>query len=128
VSLHSFDWDKERDTSAIDKAERSLLGTVILVPCLLDRAALLGPADFKSALRGQLFGILREFPKRRFDACLVAVEMERRGVKPPNQCGWIAAIGELLDHAIPDDETVIDYVRVIREAAILRRADMRRSG
>lgn len=129
MSLHSFDWDEERDTSAIDKAERALLGTCIDVPHLLDSAALLSGSDFKSPLRGQLFQVLREFPKRRFDACLVAVEMERRGIKPPKNHGWwISVIGELLDHSVPDEDMVFDYVRIIKEAAALRRAGILEGG
>lgn len=126
MSLHSLDWDTERDEAAIDRAEMALLGTFILVPYLLDKAALLTPRDFKRPCRGQLLVCLREFPKRRFDACLVAVEMERRKVSlPGTHRWWIGAIGELLEHAVPDDDMIFDYVRIIREAAILRRVEAR---
>lgn len=128
MSLHVYYWDQDRDPSSIDKAERSLLGTCLLAPYLLDEAALLHGSDFKNLSRGQVFELMREFPRRRFDACLVARELEGRGVQCPSKLGWIAVIAELLDHAVPDDELVKEYVRIIKEAAALRRAGLTEAG
>lgn len=118
-------WRDDRDESAIDQIERSLLGTCIVAPYLLDEAAILSARDFRNELRGVVFETLREFPKRRLDANLLHMELERRGINPPPGApGWATAISSLLDHAVVCDDTVASYVRCIKEAAAMRRAGL----
>lgn len=126
MSLAVSRWHFEQDDASIDRIERALLGSCIVAPYLLDEAALLSKRDFRSELRGTILETLRDFPKRRFDANLLAFELERRGVPPPPDApGWFTAVARLLGDAVVDDETVSSYVRCIKEAAALRRAGLR---
>lgn len=114
-----------RDVTASDRAERALLGTLLVSPALFAAARSLRPEDFRSAPRGEVFAAICALEAREpgsWDAVVLAHELERSGAEPPPGLGWFAAVSSLLDDCAPGDETVPGYVRLIREAAVMRRA------
>jgi len=113
-------WDPEETDTVASRAECALLGSFLISPYMLDKAATLEGRDFSSIYRRHIFETMRSFPRRNFDATLLACELERRLVPPPPGVGWFTAIGVLMDSTAPDD-AIDEYVEHIRAAAILRK-------
>lgn len=106
------DWDAG-DVTASDRAERTLLGALLVAPYLLGHARILEPHDFRNNSRGQVFSVLRNMG--HVDSVLLALEMERQRLRPPDgMTGWQDAIGRLLGEAFVDDELAPEYARSSR--------------
>lgn len=116
-------------TGAIDLVERGLIGTILLQPDVrLDCMSRgLEPADFSSPGRSAVYDVIQKV--RHPDIALIALELERRGVKPPDGLpGWATALASTLDVCPYDDDAVTHYIDAIRWAAAERRVKARRNG
>lgn len=116
------DWTNESSPAAIDVLEKAYLGGCILVPSWLDFGASLRADHFKVQARGFVFDTMRSFPRRAFDAELLAVALDKSG-RPAPAGSWGWCVGHLLDVASAHEDLMPQYVRCIKEAAALRRAE-----
>lgn len=132
----AWDWqDHHGETSVSDRAERALLGAILMTGDLdLDRIERLRPEDFRSSHRGAVLSAMRRlaFRKVPIDATSLAHELERGKVAPPPDLGWVGAVDSLLESFIRfvravDDVLMDEWARIVSEAAILRRRSAWRS-
>lgn len=117
------DWYDYRSGKALANIERALLGTFLVFPTWLDEAALLEGNDFENTIRGVVFNTMRAFPKRKFDGLLLADTLEKNRVFCPTNLGWVPTLADLMNrYVLCDPVDVAAYVRIVKEAAALRRA------
>lgn len=110
----------------IDKVERALLGALIICPSLLEKCASLKPSDFSDKYRARVYEeivALGEFA----DAPMVAIRLEEKRVAPPHGHGWVSVVCAYMDDCLVDDDAVSAYAQKIKEHAIARRLEARRT-
>lgn len=120
-------WDdpdsRRSRTSVSDRAERALLGALLITNDVA-AAAGLTPAMFRSKQRGAAFAAMQE-AGAEFDALTLAARLENCDVPAPGG-DWVVALAACLDDTSAD--LARQYARIIKEAAVERRAEARRAG
>lgn len=110
------------DEGATHRVERALVGTIITTPSTLDECATLERRHFLAPFRFDIIECARSFPKRQYDAGLLAITLEQRHgwMIPSGSTSWAVAVGGLMDFALWDPDLVPAYVKAVRRAATVR--------
>lgn len=107
-------------------AERALLATVLFDPFLFEAAKVLSPEAFGDSYNGTVWQTMHDLNRRRRVISLVTIAeaLQASGrPSPPGTSGWAEASAALLDSDfLPEETSVREYLRVILEASVRRRA------
>ncbi len=106
--------------TASDRAERSLLASIVLAPYMLELTTRLEPRDFRSPRRGQVLSAMRGLTARGvpWDCVVLVYELER--LHGPGSPPWRVVIGDVMAEASCAEEFVEGYARIVLEASLLR--------
>lgn len=105
-------------SEALRAVERSLIGTLLCVPCLIDRCKKLDGTEFLEQDYARVFDTLRRFRKKSKPWNMETVVCSLEGVygDPGPHWPvpwWVDVLGEALTHVAPEDQIVDQYVDIL---------------
>lgn len=111
----------DRMPPADTDAERSVLGSILLKPDVIDDVAtLVEPADFYDQAHGTLYRHLRDMQHagERIDVALLTARLKDKGdLEPIGGTAYLYKIGQ----CVPNAAHAVYYAKIVREKAIRRR-------
>jgi|GEM_PF-3138773 len=116
------EWPGDSCEPPISRLETALLGSLIVIPEWMDRAAILNDRDFGCPARAQMFDVMRSFPKRSYEPTTLYVELYRQHVPTPTGLDWPTALAWMMDLACVTEDEFDTRVRMVKEEAAMRRA------
>lgn len=124
-----LEWLRERPTSepkgdALERAEKGVLGAIILDPSMLLLAGDLTADDFRSTTAALIFQTAQRLPGK-WDCVVLEAALEDEGPPPTPYKSWGIPITRAMDHAACTDELFKEYVAIIINAATARRREAR---